>query len=74
MQTRLPPSVSDPSKILNVGSTNNNGGSGQIQRNEAVTIRLAGVVTQVLPNGNLVVSARQEFRVNNELRELQVPV
>jgi flagellar L-ring protein precursor FlgH len=72
MQTRLPPSVGDPSKILNVGSTNNNGGSGQIQRNEAVTIRLAGVVTQVLPNGNLVVSARQEFRVNSELRELQV--
>ena len=72
MQTRLPPSVTDPSKILNVGSSNSNGGSGQIQRNEAVTIRLAGVVTQVLPNGNLVVSARQEFRVNNELRELQV--
>jgi len=72
MQTRLPPSVSDPSKILNVGSTNSNGGNGQIQRNEAVTIRLAGVVTQVLPNGNLVVSARQEFRVNHELRELQV--
>ena len=72
LQTRLPPSISDPSKILNVGSTNNNGGSGQIQRNDVVTIRLAGVVTQVLPNGNLVVSARQEFRVNNELRELQV--
>ena len=49
-----------------MGSTNNNGGSGQIQRNEAVTIRLAGVVTQVLPNGNLVVSARQEFLVNHE--------
>lgn len=37
-----------------------------------MTIRLAGVVTQVLPNGNLVVSARQEFRANNELRELSV--
>ena len=37
-----------------------------------MTIRVAGVVTQVLPNGNLVVSARQEFRVNKELRELQV--
>ena len=55
-----------------MSSGNNNAGTGQIQRNEAVTLRLAGVVTQVLPNGNLVVSARQEFRVNNELRELQV--
>jgi flagellar L-ring protein precursor FlgH len=72
LQTRLPSSVSDPSKILNVGSTSSNGGSGQIQRSEVVTIRLAGVVTQVLPNGNLVVSARQEFRVNNELRQLEV--
>jgi flagellar L-ring protein precursor FlgH len=72
MQTRLPPSISDPSKILNVSSSNNNGGSGQIQRTEAATIRLAGVVTQVLPNGNLVISARQEFLVNHELRELQV--
>jgi flagellar L-ring protein FlgH len=72
LQTRLPPSISDPSKILNVGSTTNNAGTGQIQRSEAVTIQLAGVVTQVLPNGNLVVSARQEFRVNQELRELQV--
>jgi flagellar L-ring protein precursor FlgH len=72
MQTLLPKTITDPSKILNVGSTNNNGGSGQIQRNETVKLQLAGVVTQVLPNGNLVVSARQEFRVNNELRELQV--
>ncbi len=37
-----------------------------------MTLRLAGVVTQVLPNGNLVVAARQEVRVNSELRELQV--
>jgi flagellar L-ring protein precursor FlgH len=72
MQTLLPKTIADPAKILDVGSSNNNGGTGQIQRNEAVTIRLAGVVTQVLPNGNLVVSARQEFRVNSELRELQV--
>ncbi|HEX5325143.1 MAG TPA: flagellar basal body L-ring protein FlgH, partial [Acetobacteraceae bacterium] len=47
-------------------------GNGQIQRNETVTLRLAGVVTQVLPNGNLVVSASQEFRVDDELRVLQV--
>ncbi len=72
MESLLPKTIVDPSTLLSVSSGNNNGGSGQIQRNEAVTLRLAGVVTQMLPNGNLVVAARQEFRVNNELRELRV--
>jgi len=72
MQALLPKTIVDPSKLLSVSSGNNTSGNGQIQRNEAVTLRLAGVVTQVLPNGNLVVAARQEFRVNSELRELQV--
>jgi flagellar L-ring protein FlgH len=35
-------------------------------------LRLAGVLTQVLPNGNLVVAASQEFMVNSQLRELRV--
>ena len=43
-----------------------------IKRNETVTLRLAGVITQVMPNGNLVLAARQEVRVNSELRVLQV--
>ncbi len=72
LESLLPKTVADPSKLLTVGSTSGNAGSGQIQRSEAVTLRLAGVVTQVLPNGNLVVSSRQEIRVNNELRQLQV--
>jgi flagellar L-ring protein precursor FlgH len=72
MEKLLPKNITDPSKLLALTSSNNNAGTGQIQRNEAVTVRVAGIVTQVLPNGNLVVAARQEFRVNNELRELQV--
>lgn len=68
----LPKTIVDPSKLVTTSSENKNVGTGQIQRNEAVTLRLAGIVTQVLPNGNLVVAARQEFRVNNELRDLRV--
>jgi flagellar L-ring protein precursor FlgH len=72
MESLMPKTIADPSKLVTMNSSNNNGGTGQIQRSEAVTIRVAGIVTQVLPNGNLVVSARQEFRVNSELRELQI--
>ena len=32
----------------------------------------AAIVTQILPNGLLVVMGRQEIRVNSELRELMV--
>ncbi|HVZ08420.1 flagellar basal body L-ring protein FlgH [Rhodopila sp.] len=71
LEALVPPNV-NPSSLLNASSNNNNNGTGQIQRNEAVTLRLAGVVTQVLPNGNLVIAARQQFVVNSELRDLQV--
>ncbi len=60
------------SLLVNANSGNSAVGTGSIKRNETVTLRLAGVITQVLPNGNLVVAARQEMRVNSELRELQV--
>jgi flagellar L-ring protein precursor FlgH len=72
LTARLGPTIPDPTKLINVNSTNTNTGNGQIQRNEAVTLRLAGVVTQRLSNANLVVMARQEFEVNSELRILQV--
>jgi flagellar L-ring protein precursor FlgH len=47
-------------------------GTGTIQRGESINIKLAAVVLQVLPNGNLAIAGRQEVRVNSELRELQV--
>ena len=61
-----------PASLVSTSTSNANTGAGAIKRNESVTLRLAGVVTQVLPNGNLTVAARQEVRVNSELRDLQV--
>lgn len=60
------------SSLVSATSANGNVGAAELKRNESVTLRLAGVITQVLPNGNLVVAARQEVRVNAELRELAV--
>jgi flagellar L-ring protein precursor FlgH len=60
------------STLVSGSSANSSVGTGTLKRNETVTLRLAGMITQVLPNGNLVVSAHQEMRVNSELRDLQV--
>ncbi|MBV8914472.1 MAG: flagellar basal body L-ring protein FlgH [Acetobacteraceae bacterium] len=64
--------TTNPSTLVTANSSGTATGTGAIKRNETITLRLAGVITQVLPNGNLAVAARQEVRVNAELRELQV--
>lgn len=67
----LPDGV-DASNLASVDTGSTHSGSGTIDRKETVNIRLAAVVLQVLPNGNLVIAGRQEVRVNAELRELGV--
>lgn len=47
-------------------------GQGEINRNEQISLRVAAVVTDRLPNGNFVIAGRQEVRVNSELRELRI--
>ncbi|MFA7430221.1 MAG: flagellar basal body L-ring protein FlgH [Rhodospirillaceae bacterium] len=62
----------DMDNLIGANSDSSHAGTGSIAREETVNIRLAAVVLQVLPNGNLVIAGRQEVRVNSELRELQV--
>jgi flagellar L-ring protein precursor FlgH len=61
-----------PGKILTADSTAQSEGKGSVNRTEALQTSVAAVVTQLLPNGNLVVEGRQEIRVNFEVRELIV--
>ena len=61
-----------PTRIFTGDSNSSSDGKGSIARTEAVVTNVAAVVTQVLPNGNLVIEGKQEVRVNFEIRELVV--
>jgi flagellar L-ring protein FlgH len=63
---------SDPASLVKMGSDTSNVGAGSVDRSEDINLTLAAIVTQTLPNGNLVVSGHQQVRVNNELRDLQI--
>jgi flagellar L-ring protein precursor FlgH len=67
----LPDDV-DPANLVNANSESEHTGTGEIDREEDIQTRIATTVTQVLPNGNLVIAGRQEIRVNYENRILQV--
>jgi flagellar L-ring protein FlgH len=74
LETKIPTILSgaDPSSLVKMGSDTSNVGAGAVDRSETINLTLAGLVMQVLPNGNLVVSGHQQVRVNNELRDLQI--
>jgi len=70
--SRVLPETIDPGNLLDLDSKTSNVGEGTIDRDETIELKIAAVITQKLPNGNLVLSGRQEVRVNFEVRQLQV--
>lgn len=55
-----------------INSKSETKGEGAINRSENIELLVAAVVTDVLPNGNLILSGTQEVRVNFEVRVLTV--
>ena len=69
---KILPSGADFSQLVDLNSTSSDKGSGTVDREEKLTTKMAAVVMQELPNGNLVIEGRQEIRVNAEVREIIV--
>jgi flagellar L-ring protein FlgH len=68
----LLPDAVDPTNLVDLGSDSASNGTGTVNRSETINLTIAAVVTDVLPNGNLVIQGQQEVRVNYEVRELTV--
>lgn len=66
------PDGSSAGELLKLDSEGSSEGSGSVRRAEQLATNVAAVVTQTLPNGNLVIEGKQEIRVNFEVRELIV--
>jgi len=64
--------TTDGEAALDLDSGSGSAGSGSIDRSEEIQLSVAAVVTERLPNGNLVISGSQEVRVNYEMRILQI--
>jgi flagellar L-ring protein precursor FlgH len=66
------PDGSNAGELLKLDSEGSSEGAGSVRRSEQLATNVAAVVTQNLPNGNLVIEGKQEIRVNFEIRELIV--
>lgn len=62
----------DASGSANANSLSSTRGRGVTDRSEEVELSIAAVVTEILPNGNLLISGSQEVRVNYDMRVLNV--
>jgi flagellar L-ring protein precursor FlgH len=61
-----------PANLLDINAELDSKGTGKIKRQENINTQVAAIVTQMLPNGNLVIDGKQEINVNFEVREVAI--
>jgi flagellar L-ring protein precursor FlgH len=61
-----------PGSIITADSNSQSNANGSINRTDQLVTNVAAVVTQLLPNGNMVIEGKQEIRLNSEMRVLVV--
>jgi len=71
LKKALPGGV-DPTSLLDITTASAHKGTGEINRKEDIKLKVAAVISQILPNGNMVIQGRQEMRVNYENRILEM--
>lgn len=69
LDEKLPEGAS-MAEAVSTNGTSSYKGSGNVSRNEKLTLRVAATVVEELANGVLRIEGQQEVRVNYELREL----
>lgn len=69
---RVLPEAVDNNSLIGLGADSSHNGNGSIEREEEISVTLAAIITQILPNGNFVIEGKQEVRVNYEKRILQI--
>jgi len=61
-----------PSDLLSVNGNLDTKGTGTISRQDVITTQIAVLVTQLLPDGNMVIEGKQEVTMNYDVREVSV--
>ncbi|MDH5722216.1 MAG: flagellar basal body L-ring protein FlgH [Alphaproteobacteria bacterium] len=69
---RVLPQAIDNTDLTDFGASSSHSGSGSTEREDEIKLRMAALITQILPNGNMVIHGKQEVRVNFEKRILNI--
>jgi flagellar L-ring protein precursor FlgH len=69
---RILPNAIDNTSLIDADSDSSYTGTGTVDRSETINLTVAAIVSQLLPNGNMVINGSQEVRVNFEKRVLTI--